>query len=100
MEMFRGFVGWEVTRTGIDYQKGSHQFLNWWQQYATGILHLDRFESLSKANKKHHPNGWRFLLAEDEGFDYQKGSHQFLNWWQRYATGISHLNGFESLSQQ
>jgi len=28
-----------VTRTGIDYQKGSHQFLNWWQQYATGILH-------------------------------------------------------------
>ena len=26
-----------------------------------------------------------------------QGSHQFLNWWQRYATGISHLDGFESL---
>ena len=50
---------------------GSHQFLNWWQQYATGILHLDGFESQSEANKKRHPNGWRFLLAEnkDEGFE-------------------------------
>jgi len=40
----------------------------------------------------------------DEGFDYQfafgklYGGHQFLNWWQRYATGISHLDGFESQS--
>ena len=41
-----------VTRTGIDYQKGSHQFLNWWQQYATGILHLDGFDSHSNKQKK------------------------------------------------
>ena len=25
--------------------------------------------------------------------DKNQGSHQFLNWWQRYATGISHLIG-------
>jgi len=24
---------------------GSHQFLNWWQQHATGMLHLNRFKS-------------------------------------------------------
>ena len=41
-----------VTRTGIDYQKGSHQFLNWWQQYATGILHLDGFDSHSNKQKR------------------------------------------------
>ena len=48
---------------------GSHQFLNWWQQLSPGQLHLDGFESQSMANKKRHPNGWRFLLAEDEGFE-------------------------------
>ena len=28
--------------------KCSHQFLNWWQQHATGMLHINGFES-------HHP---------------------------------------------
>ena len=52
IEMFRSFVRLEMTRTGIDYQKGSHQFLNWWQQYATGILHLDGFDSHTDKQKK------------------------------------------------
>ena len=30
---------------------------------------LDGFESLFDVNKKSHPNGWLFLLAEDEGFE-------------------------------
>ena len=30
-------------RTRINY--GGHQFLNWWLQHATGMLHLDGFES-------------------------------------------------------
>ena len=47
-----GLLWGVVTRTGIDYQKGSHQFLNWWQQYATGILHLDGFDSHSNMHKK------------------------------------------------
>ena len=25
------------------------------------------------------------------------GCHQFLNWWPPHATGMGHLNGFESL---
>jgi len=42
----------ESTVTGLDLHflpmaenKGSHQFLNWWQQVSTGYLHLDGFES-------------------------------------------------------
>ena len=77
---------------------GSHQFLNWWQQVSTGHLHLNGFESLSEANKKRHPNGWRSTY-KDEGFDYQKGCHQFLNWWQQVSIGHLHLNGFESPSE-
>jgi hypothetical protein len=42
----------EVTHTEIDYQKGGHQFLNWWRQYATGILHLDGFDSHPDKQKK------------------------------------------------
>ena len=30
---------------------GCHQFLNWWLQYATGILHLDGFESYISKKK-------------------------------------------------
>ena len=26
------------------------------------------------------------------------GGHQFLNWWPPHATGMGHLNGFESLA--
>ena len=35
-------------------------------------------------------------------FSYRenKGSHQFLNWWQRHATGMPHLNGFESVQKE
>ena len=60
---------------GFDYQfakgklYGSHQFLNWWRRYATGISHLDRFESQPKPIKKTTPKVWSFLLAEDEGFE-------------------------------
>ena len=56
-------------RFALGKSYGSHQFLNWWQQLSPGQLHLDGFESQSKANKKRHPYGWRFLLAEDEGFE-------------------------------
>ena len=31
---------------------GCHQFLNWWPQDATGILHLDGFESRSLHQNK------------------------------------------------
>ena len=35
-----------------------------------GHLHLDRFESLTTANKKsRYPNGYLLFLAEDEGFE-------------------------------
>ena len=39
------------------------------EQGSTGALHSDGFESHFEANKKRHPFGWRFLLAEDEGFE-------------------------------
>ena len=46
-----------------------------------------------------------FFLAEDEGLDLHfcpqgknKCSHQFLNWWQQHATGMLHLDRFESLA--
>jgi hypothetical protein len=49
--------------------------------------------------------GGVFILAEDEGFVYisamrgrNKCGHQFLNWWQQYATGILRFGLFESLS--
>ena len=56
-----GLLWRAVTRTGIDYQKGSHQFLNWWQQYATGILHLDGVDSHSNKQKKRLAKARRFL---------------------------------------
>ena len=34
---------------------GCHQFLNWWLQYAAGILHLDGFESYIGQKENHHP---------------------------------------------
>ena len=43
---------------------GSHQFLNWWQQHATGMLHLDGFESHHPyQTKKPRPYGLGFGLA-------------------------------------
>ena len=37
---------------------------------ATGISHLDGFESLTNSNKKcRYPNGYLHFLAEDEGFE-------------------------------
>ena len=48
---------------------GSHQFLNWWQQYATGILHSDGFESQSEVKKRPTAKAVRRFLAEDEGFE-------------------------------
>ncbi len=53
--------------------QGSHQFLNWWQRYATGISHLDGFESHPKI-KTRYPDGYLVFMAEDEGFDYTKVS--------------------------
>ena len=38
------------------------------------------------------------ILGEDEGFDYQRGDHPFLNWWQQQSTGLLHCYGFESLT--
>ena len=48
--------------------QGSHQFLNWWQRYATGISHLDGFESHPKT-KTRYPDGYLVFMAEDEGFE-------------------------------
>ena len=31
---------------------GCHQFLNWWQQQSTGLLHLDGFESALKKRQR------------------------------------------------
>ena len=47
-----------VTRTGIvcifcvAENKGSHQFLNWWQQHATGMLRLDLSIPVGEQKKK------------------------------------------------
>ncbi len=30
-------------------------FVSWWLQYATGILHLDGFESYIGQKENHHP---------------------------------------------
>lgn len=42
-----------------------HQFLNWWQQDATGALLLDGFKFYGHTNKKDHPDGWSFLFAKE-----------------------------------
>ena len=48
----------------------SHQFSNWWQRYATGISHLDGFESPCLTNiKTPTTDVVGVLMAEDEGFE-------------------------------
>ena len=47
----------------------SHQFLNWWQRYATGISHFRLFESRSPAKRKTTPNGVVFFLVETTGLE-------------------------------
>ena len=44
------------------FNLGSHQFSNWWQQYATGILQFLPFESVS-IQKKRKPYGLLFFGA-------------------------------------
>ena len=41
----------------------SHQFLNWWQRYATGISHLDRFDSAIYIQKADTPTGYLLFGA-------------------------------------
>jgi len=35
----------------------SHQFLNWWQQQSTGLLHLDGSNLAAQRKKEPTPNG-------------------------------------------
>ena len=47
-----------------------HQFLNWWLQYATGILHLDGFVSYIGQKRKSPPYGGDFsFLVDDIGLE-------------------------------
>ena len=53
--------------------------------------------------EKYHPMGGVFLFGAREGTRWpicpggkSYGCHQFLNWWPPHATGMRHLNGFES----
>ena len=48
---------------------GSHQFLNWWQQHPTGVLHLDGFESGTITNKKEEALASSFLLVPVTGLE-------------------------------
>ncbi len=56
-------VSWDVDDIGLDGRfaprgkaYGCSQFANWLPQDATGILHLDGFESYIR-KKEHHPTG-------------------------------------------
>ena len=59
-------------------------------------LDLNGFESQSEANKKRHPNGWRFLLAEDEGFEPPQTEsesgvlplHKSSIWWRQQDSNL------------
>ncbi len=46
---------------GSRFNQGSHQCLHWCQQYATGILHLDGFDSRAIYETKKAP-GWVLSL--------------------------------------
>jgi hypothetical protein len=37
--------------------RGSHQFLNWWQQQSPGLLHLEWFDSLPLQKNNSTPVG-------------------------------------------
>ena len=66
--MFFGIL-WRRRRDLSKY--GSHQFLNWWLQQFTGLLHLF-FKSLfsfSVIRKTPIRLDWGFLMAEKEGFE-------------------------------
>ena len=58
-----------VPVTGLDYHfcfakmYGSHHFLNWWPQRATGMLHLDGFESGTITNKKEEALASSFFVG-------------------------------------
>jgi len=51
-------------------------------------LDLNGFESQSLPIKKDHPFCVVKNLEADEGFDYQKGIDQFLNWSIKQSTGL------------
>ena len=57
----------EVTRTGIDYQKGVAGALPGEQQ-SPGLLYLDWFDSRT-AKKKSHPFGWLSFLVNYATWD-------------------------------
>ena len=45
-------------------------FVSWWLQYATGILHLDGFESYIGQKRKSPPYGGDFyFLVDDIGLE-------------------------------
>ena len=68
-------------RPGMGENYGSHQFLNWWQQYATGILRFDSSNPSTFLNKTNpiQMDGVCFM-AEQEGFEPSVpfwGTHDF-----------------------
>ena len=74
---------------------------------STGHLHLDGFKSLTSiTNKKNHPVGWFFLVAEMEGFDLHFLPSREENYGvaavetggKQMSTGHLHLDGFKSLT--
>lgn len=56
---------------------GSHHFLNWWQQYATGILRFDYSNPSHKQKEDPIRVDGVFFMAEQEGFELQR-FHVFL----------------------
>jgi hypothetical protein len=49
-------IGLDLHSSPRGKNKGSHQFLNWWQQVSTGHLHCYGFEPVSVPNIKERPS--------------------------------------------
>ena len=85
---------------------GCHQFC---QLVATSCQWHGAFKwvRVPSNTKKKNTTRWAvfFFLVRERGLDDRfapggksYGCHQFLNWWPPHATGMRHLNGFESTS--
>ena len=56
-------------RPGMGENRGSHQFLNWWQQQSPGLLHLEWFDSLPLQKNNSPPVGVLLFLEQGTGVE-------------------------------
>ena len=79
------------------FQKAKSTFLH----YDLGILTEDCSNEQPSVNFigfQYGAKGNRFALLLLSARSNNRGSHQFLNWWQELSTGQFHLDGFDSPS--